>query len=811
MSRIVVALGGNALGSNSKEQLEIVKDTAKNLVDLVEMGNEIIITHGNGPQVGMIFNALANVDPTTTEDDMPFAECGAMSQGYIGYHLQQAMEAEFAKRNMRRKVATVVSQVEVDENDPAFNDPTKPIGSFYTEEEAKKLALEEGAIYKEDAGRGWRKVIASPKPKKICELATIKKLIEEHNVVITCGGGGIPVVSTENGYKGVDAVIDKDRTSALLASSIDADMLLILTAVEQVKINFAKENEKNLTKITTEEAKQYMDSGEFAAGSMLPKVEACLYFLNHSHNKKAIITSLEKAKDAINGNTGTTIIKKEEKKKMEGTEKGAKRKASRKKNQKRSITLSAFTIILILTFVMAIVTHFLPSAVFEGETLVDGSGVVGATLSQTLLAPLLGFADAIDICLFIFVLGAFLKVITKTGALETGIEVLIKKLKGKEVILIPLLMFLFSICGTTYGMLEETVGFYAILSVAMVAAGMDTLVASAIVLLGAGSGVLGSTINPFAVGAAIDALPAGVEANQSVIIGLGIILWLTTYAICAFAVTRYAKRVIKDKGSCFLSLQEQEDMEEVYGVKDAQKKENPKLTGKQKATLLLFLLTFVIMIIGFIPWGDFGVELFAKGKIFSTITGLPLGEWYFQESTLWFLIMTIVLGVINRMSEHEFVDTFVDGADDMVGVILVIALARGASVLMTQTYLDNYIIFNAAEALKNVSAVIFAPLNYLLHVGLSILVPSSSGLASLSTPIMGALANELGLSVDVTVMEMVAANGLVNLFTPTCGAIMGGLALARVNYTTWLKWAGKIIALIAVVNMIILTIAMVIL
>ena len=285
MSRIVVALGGNALGSNSKEQLEIVKDTAKNLVDLVEMGNEIIITHGNGPQVGMIFNALANVDPTTTEDDMPFAECGAMSQGYIGYHLQQAMEAEFAKRNMRRKVATVVSQVEVDENDPAFNDPTKPIGSFYTEEEAKKLALEEGAIYKEDAGRGWRKVIASPKPKKICELATIKKLIEEHNVVITCGGGGIPVVSTENGYKGVDAVIDKDRTSALLASSIDADMLLILTAVEQVKINFAKENEKNLTKITTEEAKQYMDSGEFAAGSMLPKVEACLYFLNHSHNK----------------------------------------------------------------------------------------------------------------------------------------------------------------------------------------------------------------------------------------------------------------------------------------------------------------------------------------------------------------------------------------------------------------------------------------------------------------------------------------------------------------------------------------------
>ena len=807
MSRIVVALGGNALGANSKEQLEIVKDTAKNLVDLVEMGNEIIITHGNGPQVGMIFNALANVDPTTTEDDMPFAECGAMSQGYIGYHLQQAMEAEFKQRNMRRKVATVVSQVEVDENDPAFSDPTKPIGSFYTEEEAKKLAKEDGAIYKEDAGRGWRKVIASPKPKKICELATIKKLIEEHNIVITCGGGGIPVVATENGYKGVDAVIDKDRTSALLASSIDADILLILTAVEQVKINFGKENEEGLLKINTNEAKDYINNGEFAAGSMLPKVEACLYFLNHSDNKKSIITSLDKAKDALSGNTGTTIIKKVDKKEQAKTLKEEQRKVSRGKNQKRSITLSAFTIILILTALLAIVTHFLPHAIFNGKDIVDGSGVVGATLSQTLLAPILGFADAIDICIFILVLGAFLKVVTKTGALETGIEVLIKKLKGKEMLLIPLLMFIFSIGGTTYGMLEETVGFYAILSVAMVAAGMDTLVAAGIVLLGAGSGVLGSTINPFAVGVAIDALPKGVEANQGIIIGLGIILWLTTFIISAVAVMRYARKIMKDKGSCFLSLQEQKDMEEVYGVK--KDNSNPKLTGKQKATLILFLLTFVIMIIGFIPWGSFGITLFEKGKIFSTLTGLPLGEWYFQESTLWFLIMTIVIGVINRMSEHEFVDTFVDGADDMIGVILVIALARGVSVLMTQTYLDNYIIYNAAEALRNVPSIIFAPLNYLLHVGLSVLVPSSSGLATLSTPIMGSLAQELGFSVDVTVMEMVAANGLVNLFTPTCGAIMGGLALARVNYTTWLKWVGKIIVLIAIVNIIILTLAMI--
>ena len=496
---------------------------------------------------------------------------------------------------------------------------------------------------------------------------------------------------------------------------------------------------------------------------------------------------------------------------MASTEKEVRKSASRKKNKKRSLTLSAFTIILLLTFVLAIITHFLPTAKFVGDNIVDGSGVIGATLSQTLLAPILGFADAIDICLFVLILGAFLKVVTKTGALETGIEVLIKKLKGKELILIPILMFIFSIGGTTYGMLEETVGFYAILSVAMVAAGMDTLVASAIVLLGAGSGVLGSTINPFAVGAAIDSLPAGITVNQGTIIAIGVVLWLTTYLISTLFVMHYARKVLKKKGSTFLSLQERKDMEETYAPKEDNEKKNVKLSGGQKVTLWLFLITFVVMIVGFIPWGSFGVTIFEKGKIFSTITGLPLGEWYFQESTLWFLIMTIVIGIVNRMSEHELVDTFIDGADDMVGVILVIAIARGASVLMTQTYLDNYIIFNAAQVLSNVSKVVFAPLNYILHVGLSVLVPSSSGLASLSTPIMGPLAHQLGLSVEVTIMEMVAANGLVNLFTPTCGAIMGGLELAKVEYTTWLKWVGKIIVIIAIVNIIILTVAMTIL
>ena len=494
---------------------------------------------------------------------------------------------------------------------------------------------------------------------------------------------------------------------------------------------------------------------------------------------------------------------------MEKSEKEARKKVSRKKNQKRSLSLTAFTIILIMTIVLALISHVLPVAQFDGETLVDGSGVVGATLSQTLLAPVLGFVDAIDIGLFILVLGGLLKVVDKTGAIETGIEVLIKKLKGRELVLIPILMFIFSIGGTTYGMLEETVGFYALLSVTMVAAGMDTIVASAIVLLGAGSGVLGSTVNPFAVGVAIDALPAGMEVNQGMIIGLGVILWLSTYLISMLFVVSYAKKVIAKKGSTFLSLQEQKAMEETDGVKDEDRKNNVKLSTSQKVTLWLFLFTFVVMIVGFIPWGSFGITIFEKGKIFAAMTGLPLGEWYFQESTLWFLLMTIVIGVANGMSEHEFVDTFIDGADDMVGVIMIIAVARGTSILMRVTYLDNYIIFNAASALANVPKAVFAPLNYILHTGLSVLVPSSSGLATLSTPIMGPLAQNVGYSVEVTIMEMVAANGLVNLFTPTCGAIMGGLELAKVEYTTWLKWVAKIILCIALANIVILTLAMV--
>ena len=472
--------------------------------------------------------------------------------------------------------------------------------------------------------------------------------------------------------------------------------------------------------------------------------------------------------------------------------------------KKAKTMLSSFSIILILIFGLGILSHLLPNAKFVGEEIVNGSGTVGATLSQVLMAPISGFENAVDVGIFIMILGGMLAVVNQSGALETGIKVLVHKLKGKEIWLIPILMTIFSICGTTYGMLEETVGFYVLLAATMMAAGMDPLVGSATILLGAGTGCLGSTVNPFATGVALSSLPEGITADNGLVILIAVFLWLTSLIVSIIFVMSYAKKVQKDKGSTFLSLREQKNAENAFGNFAEGQKEEPKLSGKQKATLIVFALAFVVMIIGFIPWGEFGVTLF-KGWS-NVLTGAPLGEWYFYDSALWFLILSIIIAVINGLGEKGYVDAFVSGASDMVGVLLVIAIARGASILMTQTHLDNYIVYNAAEALSKLPEVAFVPLNYLLHVILSFLVPSSSGLATLSTPIIAPIAAQLGYSVEVAIMTMVAANGLVNLITPTCGAIMGGLALAKVEYSTWFKWAIKIVIVIGVLNIFVLSI-----
>ncbi|WP_236785758.1 carbamate kinase [Anaerococcus ihuae] len=307
--RLVIALGGNALGNTPEEQLELVKKTAKTIVDLSE-NYDVAVGHGNGPQVGMINNAMefsANNGGNTPE--MPFPECGAMSQGYIGYHLSQSIRNELKKRGKDSEIACVVTQVLVDKDDEAFNKPTKPIGSFLTKEEAEAKEKENGYEYVEDAGRGYRRVVASPIPKEIVEINVVENLVSNGNIVITVGGGGVPVINTEEGLQGVPAVIDKDRSSALLAKELNADMLVILTAVDRVMINFNKPNQEEIKEMTIDQAKQYIEEGHFAPGSMLPKVEACLEFVENSDQGQALITSLEKAAEALEGKTGTIIKK----------------------------------------------------------------------------------------------------------------------------------------------------------------------------------------------------------------------------------------------------------------------------------------------------------------------------------------------------------------------------------------------------------------------------------------------------------------------------------------------------------------------
>lgn len=480
---------------------------------------------------------------------------------------------------------------------------------------------------------------------------------------------------------------------------------------------------------------------------------------------------------------------------------------------------SSFTILLALLAIVAVIT-----VIVSGTS---GGAVTAARLSDFCTAPILGFADALPVCLFVMILGGFLGMMTETGALDNGIAVLVQKLKGNEIMLIPVLMIIFSLGGTTYGMCEETVPFYALLAATMMAAGFDPMVGAATVLLGAGCGCLGSTVNPFAVGAAVDALTGvDIAVNQSIIIGLGAVLWIVTTAMSIVFVMNYAKKVKADKGSTILSMQELKDAEEAHGKAASEVHKEVKLTGRQKGVLIAFAFTFVVMIVGFIPLADLNegvANFFDAGAVYDAdgnavvqgwsalITGLPIGQWYFDEASTWFFLMAILIGIIGGLSEKQIVNTFITGAADMMSVVLVIALARGISVLMANTGLDVFVLDAAANALAGLSGVIFAPMSFLVYFGLSFLIPSTSGMATVSMPIMGPLAVKLGFSPEVMVMIFSAAIGVVNLFTPTSGAIMGGLALAKIEWTTWLKFALKLIVALSVVCAVILTVACVLL
>lgn len=461
--------------------------------------------------------------------------------------------------------------------------------------------------------------------------------------------------------------------------------------------------------------------------------------------------------------------------------------------KKQKIQLSAFSIIFLILIFLAFLTWVVPN-------------VEKANVSNVVMAPYFGFKSAMDVCVFVLVLGGYLNVVQKTGTLDAGVQTLVKKMNGKEIWLIPILMCLFALGGTTYGMSEETVAFYALICVTMVAVGFDTLTAAGTILLGAGVGTLASTVNPFATGIASDtAQKVGVEINQGIVIGLGLVLLVINLSICIWFVMSYAKRVRERDGS-FLSINERSAMLETFQKEDGSIVET--MTGRQKMVFGIFTFGFFLMVLSVIPWEKFGIVVPVWT---SMLTGAPLGAWWFGELAMWFLILSIVVGVIAQMKEKMIVDAFVEGAADIVSVALIIAVARGASVLMNETHLDAAILAAISSVLQNVPGTIFAPLSYVFYLIISFFIPSTSGAATLTMPIMAPLTETLQYNPAVMVMIFSAASGIVNLFTPTSGVVMGGLAISKIEYSTWLKWSWKLIATLAAVNGIVLTIALLVL
>lgn len=461
---------------------------------------------------------------------------------------------------------------------------------------------------------------------------------------------------------------------------------------------------------------------------------------------------------------------------------------------KKSLTLpTAYTVLLTITIIIAIATQFIP-------------GVTAAKLSDVVMAPISGLNDAIDICLFVLLIGGFLGVITVTGALDAGIGAVVKNLNGKELLLIPVLMFVFSLGGTSFGMAEETIAFAALVTTTMMVAGFDPLVSAATLILGAGSGVLGSTVNPFLVSISISALSGvGIQANQVIVMGIGIVLWLSSLLISILFVMRYAKKVKNNPQDTLLSEAELNNAKEAFLHNS---EEVIEFTTKRKIALSLFVFTFIVMVLGIIPWETFGVTLFAKT---SFLTGSSLGSWWFSDLGSWFLLMSIVIGILYGLKEKEIVSSFVTGAADMVGVALVIGISRGISVIMASTGLDAYVLDVASSILSGMSPIIFTNVAYIIYMVLAFFIPSTSGLAGLSIPIFGPLVAKLGFAPEIIISILSAGSGIVNLVTPTSGVIMGSLTIAKVEYSTWLKFVGKVLIFIFIASAVILSAAMLLL
>ena len=757
--RIVIALGGNALGKNPEEQLSLVKETAKTIVDLVEEGHNIIVTHGNGPQVGMINLAMDfSSEKGAGTPKMPFAECGAMSQGYIGYHLQQAIQNELTTRSIDKECVTVVTQVLVDKKDKAFKNPTKPVGMFYSKEEAEKINKENGYTMKEDSGRGYRRVVPSPFPKEIIELETIEKLVENGKIVITCGGGGIPVVKARKNYKGVDAVIDKDNSSSRLAIDLGADLLMILTAVDKVSINFNKENQEELKEMSIEDAKKYIKEEQFAKGSMLPKIEASVKFVEETGNN-AVITSLLKAREALNGDDGTMIYS------------DNKTKKSVQKN-----IISTMMILMFITIFLGFITHFIPKS--------NNSFVNVATLSDILISPILGLENILSFNLFLLVLGAFINLLVKIGFFN-NFKNIATKFENKKLIFTTITMFLFSIIGL-FNLFNEVIFLLIPIIIIFSLLKIDTIISFATMILGLLSGLLGRGIfevisNP---------LIMDMNINHSLVILLSVIMWLGSLIISLCFVLRYEEKLLKKKDKKVNNLVDNEYINEMVS--------NNKYN---KVNIVLVILTFIILLLSVIPWNSFGINIFNNWSSF--LTGEVFGNWNYFDLSLFLEIMFIILTLINGFREDDIVDTFVKGSSKWLNVVILTSFASGIVALISITNLDNYFIDLLINCLEKTSIIFFTLIVSLMNV--------INSLANNDYLDLFRILTNFDISKEIMLITTIGVDGIVKVIMPTSLMLIAGLSINKIEYVSWVKWCFKIVGTIFIFLVLFMTILSVVL
>lgn len=489
---------------------------------------------------------------------------------------------------------------------------------------------------------------------------------------------------------------------------------------------------------------------------------------------------------------------------------------------------SAFTVLIIIIAVVAILTWIIPAGKYDDKGVYQTIAQNPQGIYNIIAAPIQGFFDAVDIALFVIVIGGFLGIILKTGAIDGGIGSILKNLKGKEIWMIPILMVLFGIGGTTYGMAEETIALYPIIIPVFIAAGYDAITPVAVILLGAGTGVLASTVNPFATGAASEA--AGIALGNGIV--LRFIMLIVLEIISIIFVMKYAKKVKADPSKSIIAFMKKDNEEHFLGENN----EIPELTKRRKWVLVLFALTFVVMILGVIPWAyKFNIKIFDNAYNWASkasILGLQpnttdaywtaydavktqsaaLGDWWFGQMTVWFFFMAVLIGLISKMKEHEIVENFINGARDLLAVALIIGVSRGIKVVMTAGGMDATILYWSSNALKGLHPGLFAVLSYIFYIPMSFLIPSTSGLAGATMPVMGPLAGSVfqsaGLAADfgksIVITAYQSASGIVNLITPTSGVVMGALAIGKVPYDKWLKFTGKLLGILFVATIIFL-------